>query len=158
MMKEFSFKLTLPVLLFRNYFIFSFSFFSIKEPESDENINFNYIDLHLQSSESPRPFTKNVKKTPNLTRQKVHEMLIEDRLNQLETILPHYTRRRVYETSTITITKVVSNKRNMATLVVKNCIPYGYDLCESQSGNNLRRRSKVARLSNNTGEHGFYFG
>lgn len=85
-------------------------------------------------------------------------MLIEDRLNQLETILPHYTRRRVFETSTITVTKVISNERSMATLIVKNCIPYGFDLCESK--NRQVRRSKVAKLSNSTNTHesGFYFG
>lgn len=64
----------------------------------------------------------------------------------------------MYETSTITVTKVVNNGRNMATLIVKNCIPYGYDLCESKSKNSQARRSKVARLSNKTNENNFYFG
>lgn len=126
------------------------------ENESDENPDYTYLDLHVQSSETPRPFTKNLKKTPQLSKQKIHELLIEDRLNQLETILPHYTRRRVYETSTITVTKVVSNRRSMATLIVKNCIPYGFDLCESKNGK--ARKSKVTRISNKTGESNFYFG
>lgn len=128
------------------------------EIESQETSNYNYPDVHIQSSETPKSFTKNLKKTPNLSRDKIQEMLIEDRLDQLETILPHYTRRRIYETSTITVTKVLSNKRSMATLLVKNCIPYGYDLCESKSMSRQKRKSKVAKFSNNTADNGFYFG
>lgn len=124
--------------------------------ESTENPDFNYIDLQVQSSENPKPFTKNVRKTPQLSKQKIQELLIEDRLDQLETILPHYTRRRIYDTSTITVTKVLSNQRTMATMVVKNCIPYGYDLCESKSRKS--REPKVTRFSNNTSESGFYIG
>ncbi|KAJ8968645.1 hypothetical protein NQ317_015723 [Molorchus minor] len=62
------------------------------------------VDFYVQSSEDQRQFTKNDKRTPHLTKKQIYDMLIEDRLDQLETILPHYTRRRVFETSTITVT------------------------------------------------------
>lgn len=82
-------------------------------------------------------------------------MLIEDRLDQLETILPNYHRRRTYETSTIYVTKTIINRRNMATLVVKNCIPIGYDVCGTK---NKHRRSKLAKTPKDEEEDRFYFG
>ncbi|VEN48387.1 unnamed protein product [Callosobruchus maculatus] len=109
----------------------------------------------LAPSEVPLYSSRKNTKTPNLSGKKVYDMLIEDRLDQLETILPHYVRRRVYQTSTITMTKVLNNRRSMATLVVKNCIPPGYQFCVTK---NKKRKSKVAQFTNNSNESLFYFG
>nr|CAH7758213.1 unnamed protein product [Callosobruchus chinensis] len=109
----------------------------------------------LAPSEVPLYSSRKNTKTPNLSGKKVYDMLIEDRLDQLETILPHYVRRRVYQTSTITMTKVLNNRRSMATLVVKNCIPPGYQFCVTK---NKKRKSKVAQFTNNSNESIFYFG
>ncbi|CAH2015072.1 unnamed protein product [Acanthoscelides obtectus] len=109
----------------------------------------------IAPSETPFYSSRKQTKTPNLSGKKVYDMLIEDRLDQLETILPHYVRRRVYQTSTITMTKVLNNKRTMATLTVKNCIPPGYQFCVTK---NKKRKSKVAKFTNNTNESLFYFG
>lgn len=81
-------------------------------------------------------------------------MLIEDRLDQLETLLPHYTRRRTYETTTVTVTRTLSNRRAMATLVPKNCVPQGFSFCTERKKN---RESKVAKFTKDTTEM-FYFG
>ncbi|XP_072397752.1 uncharacterized protein [Diabrotica undecimpunctata] len=121
-----------------------------KKTEDDDYEN--YLN-NLESSETVT-LSKENRKTPELSSKNVYNMLIEDRLDQLETILPHYTRRRTYETSTITVTKVLTNQRTMATLMVKNCIPYGFDLCEVTTAR--KRRSKVARLTNNTNESYFF--
>ena len=113
------------------------------------------------SEDTSRSFQVQAKqRTPPLTHKKIEDMLIEDRLEQLETILPDYTRRRIYETSTITITKVVSNKRSMATLLVQNCVPQGYEVCPRKiiSVKKKKRKSKVARESSNPLERLFYFG
>lgn len=120
-----------------------------EEDEGDYDINH-----FVQASEEPKPFAKGNRQTPFLNRKQIHELLIEDRLDQLETILPHYTRRRVFETSTVTITKVLSNKRSMATLIVKNCVPQGYEVCSPKK---KKRKSKVAQFSNNINES-HYFG
>ncbi|CAH2015074.1 unnamed protein product [Acanthoscelides obtectus] len=53
------------------------------------------------------------------------------------------------------MTKVLNNKRTMATLTVKNCIPPGYQFCVTK---NKKRKSKVAKFTNNTNESLFYFG
>lgn len=111
----------------------------------------NDLEMYIEASEQSRPFDKQ-EKTPTLT-PAVKDMLIEDRLDQLETILPYYTRRRVFETSTITVTKVKSNNRATATLLVKNCIPQGFDLCTPKI---KKRKSRVAEPSNNTDIN--YFG
>ncbi|KAJ8925097.1 hypothetical protein NQ315_001278 [Exocentrus adspersus] len=111
-------------------------------------------DYFVQGSEEPRPFSMGGgKPTPHLTKKQVHELLIEDRLDQLESILPHYTRRRAFETSTVTVTKVLSNKRSMATLIVKNCVPQGYELCAPKR---KKRRSKVARPTVNFNETRYF--
>jgi hypothetical protein len=110
------------------------------------------LDMYVQGSEVPRPFTKQGK-TPALSSEEVKDMLIEDRLDQLESILPQYTRRRVYQTTTITVTKVKSNNRATATLLVKNCVPQGYDLCPPKI---KRRKSKIAKLSNGTIEQNYF--
>ncbi|KAJ8953993.1 hypothetical protein NQ318_004284 [Aromia moschata] len=94
--------------------------------------DFHDVNIYLQSTEDIRPYVKDNRRTPTLSKKQIHEMLIEDRLDQLETVLPHYTRRRVFETSTITITKVISNRRAMATLTVKNCVPQGYEFCSNK--------------------------
>ncbi|XP_018566727.1 uncharacterized protein LOC108907491 [Anoplophora glabripennis] len=122
--------------------------------EEEEDSDYRDINHFVQPSEEPRPSTKGLRQTPYLSNKQIHELLIEDRLDQLETILPHYTRRRTFETSTVTVTKVLSNKRSMATLIVKNCIPQGYELC---SPKRKKRKSKVARFSNNRNEN-HYFG
>ena len=92
-------------------------------------------------------------------------MLIEDRLDQLETILPDYTRRRAYETKTIYVTKTISNRRSMATLVVKNCVPLGYEICPKKSKTSGKtkkkkrdRSSKIARETDRSGEKKFFYG
>ncbi|RZC43267.1 hypothetical protein BDFB_010893 [Asbolus verrucosus] len=110
------------------------------------------LGMYVQSSEEPRPFSKQ-KETPILSQEEVKDMLIEDRLDQLETILPHYTRRRVFQTSTITVTKVKSNNRATATLLVKNCVPQGYDLCPPKV---RQRKSKIVEVSNITLEQNYY--
>ncbi|KAL1517479.1 hypothetical protein ABEB36_001241 [Hypothenemus hampei] len=94
--------------------------------------------------------------TPSMTSHKVQELLIEDRLDQLETILPEYRRRRTYETSTIYVTKTLTDKRAMATLVVKNCVPLGYDVCPKKTSN--RRTHKLAKKPQVSKESLFYFG
>ncbi|KAJ8930914.1 hypothetical protein NQ314_016238 [Rhamnusium bicolor] len=121
--------------------------------EDEEEEDYSGGNLYIQSSEDRRSIVKGNKKTPHLSKKKIHEMLIEDRLDQLETILPHYTRRRTYETSTITVTKVISNRRTMATLIIKNCIPQGYDFCSPKT---RKRKSKVAQLTNNANESNYF--
>ncbi|KAJ3662833.1 hypothetical protein Zmor_007158 [Zophobas morio] len=113
------------------------------------------LGLYLQGSEEPRPFMKQ-SKTPTLSSDEIKDMLIEDRLDQLETILPQYTRRRVYQTTTVTVTKVKSNNRATATLLVKNCIPQGYDVCPPKT--KQRRSSKIAKVTNKTAEQNNYYG
>ncbi|XP_057653676.1 uncharacterized protein LOC130892320 [Diorhabda carinulata] len=119
----------------------------------DVDYHSTYVN-NLESSETVT-LSKENRKTPELFTNNVNNMLIEDRLDQLETILPHYTRRRTYETSTITVTKVLSNRKTMATLLAKNCIPYGFDLCESKT---RKRQSKIAKFSNDSVEERYYFG
>lgn len=131
----------------------------VRDKESRKNIEFeptnrfNELDLYVEGSEEPRPFSKASTKTPTLTSNEIKDMLIEDRLDQLETVLPHYTRRRVYQTSTITVTKVRSNNRATATLLVKNCMPQGFDLCPSSP---KKRKSKVAQFTNSSNESHFF--
>ncbi|EFA00596.1 hypothetical protein TcasGA2_TC003467 [Tribolium castaneum] len=112
------------------------------------------LGMYLQGSEEPRPFMKQ-ENTPQLSPEEVKDMLIEDRLDQLETILPHYTRRRTYQTTTITVTKVKSNNRATATLLVKNCIPQGFELCPPKI-KAKRRKSKIAKASNVTFEQNYF--
>lgn len=108
-------------------------------------------------AEKYRAFDSGAKhQTPSMTPQKVHEMLIEDRLDQLETILPNYHRKRTFETSTMYVTKTLRNKRSMATLVVKNCIPVGFDICGKKRKS--RRTSKIARDALDDDEDQVYFG
>ncbi|KAK9879569.1 hypothetical protein WA026_006637 [Henosepilachna vigintioctopunctata] len=76
--------------------------------------------------------------TPELS--SINELLIEDRLNDLEVILPHYKRRRIYETSTLTVTRVKHDNKITATLLVKNCVPQGYPLCPTKP---KKRKSKM---------------
>lgn len=113
------------------------------------------LGMYLQGSEEPRPFMKQ-ENTPHLSPEEVKDMLIEDRLDQLETILPQYTRRRTYQTTTITVTKVKSNNRATATLLVRNCVPQGYELCPPKV-KAKKRKSKIAKASNDTFEQ-HYFG
>lgn len=121
-----------------------------KERKSDDAEEFG---LFVEGSEDPRPFSKENGKTPRLSSEDVKEMLIEDRLDQLETVLPHYTRRRVYQTTTITVTKVRSNNRATATLLAKNCIPQGFEVCPPPV---KKRKSKVARFTNSSEEEHFF--
>ncbi|KAK5642995.1 hypothetical protein RI129_009162 [Pyrocoelia pectoralis] len=68
-----------------------------------------------------------VRETPVL--EENNNYLIDQRLDQLQGILPYYARIRDYETETITVTKQLSNHRVMATLMVKNCIPRDLQVC-----------------------------
>ncbi|KAH1002245.1 hypothetical protein HUJ04_008350 [Dendroctonus ponderosae] len=99
-----------------------------------------------ESEEEYRSFGSGANRhTPSMTAKKVQEMLIEDRLDQLETILPNYHRKRIFETSTMYVTKTLRNKRSMATLVVKNCIPVGFDICVTLVQGALIEPSRVKR-------------
>ncbi|ENN75142.1 hypothetical protein D910_10224 [Dendroctonus ponderosae] len=110
-----------------------------------------------ESEEEYRSFGSGANRhTPSMTAKKVQEMLIEDRLDQLETILPNYHRKRIFETSTMYVTKTLRNKRSMATLVVKNCIPVGFDICGKKRKS--RRTSKIARDALDDDEDRMYFG
>lgn len=116
----------------------------------NNNKNFNEANksreaaFDVEPSESGRALTK-ILPTPvlNLANTRVKEILIEDRLDHLEEILPHYTRKRNYSTSTITVTKVRYNaNKATATLLVKNCVPPDIAICPKK-----RRRTKDMRLS-----------
>lgn len=96
--------------------------------------------VYIQSGETPRKYDEPSQPTPGLN-SVLKDVLIDDRLKHLEEILPYYTRKRRYETSTITVTKVINNGEPMATLVVKNCIPQGMEVCPKKS---KKRKSKLA--------------
>lgn len=107
-------------------------------------LNEDEILFDVEPSESGRSLRKN-RPTPvlNLSNSKIREILIEDRLDQLEEILPHYTRKRNYETSTITVTKVLYNSnKQTATLLVKNCVPPDIAICPKR-----RRKTKDLQFS-----------
>lgn len=70
--------------------------------------------------------------TPALEKDAVDRVLIEDRLDHLAEILPHYKRRRVYATSTVTVTKVIDDYYVTATLVARNCVPHDVPLCSKR--------------------------
>lgn len=97
--------------------------------------------VYIQSGESSRNYENSALPTPELNPSLLKDVLIDDRLKHLEEILPYYTRKRRFETSTITVTKVVDSGEPMATLVVKNCIPQGMEVCPKKS---KKRKSKVA--------------
>lgn len=99
-------------------------------------------DSYIESAESETTFEESTKSTPSLDQRSASNVLIDERLEHLEQILPYYTRRRELETSTITVTKVVNGGEPMATLVVKNCIPQGMEICPKKS---KKRKSKVGR-------------
>ncbi|KAF7269804.1 hypothetical protein GWI33_017173 [Rhynchophorus ferrugineus] len=103
----------------------------------DLQVTFEGLESSEQESEENEEYRSLV--TPKLSSHKIKEILIEDRLSHLETLLPEYKRRKIFETSTIYVTKTISNRRQMATLVVKNCIPVGYEICQSKK---QKRRSK----------------
>lgn len=111
----------------------------------------NILDFYIETSENPKSFSQQ-SYTPSLTKDGIQEMLIEDRLDQLESILPHYTRRRLYETTTVTVTKVKDDNIVTATLLAKNCVPQGYPLCPPKS---KKRKSKVAQWAESSSEN-FY--
>lgn len=105
--------------------------------------NDDEILFDIEPSESGRTLRKIIQ-TPvlNLSNSKVKEILIEDRLDHLEEILPHYTRKRNYETSTITVTKVLYNSnKQTATLLVKNCVPPDIAICPKR-----RRKTKDLKV------------
>lgn len=102
------------------------------------------ITFDIEASESGRALT-NILPTPvlNLSNTKLRELLIEDRLDHLEEILPHYKRKRIYETSTITVTKVRYNaNKATATLLVKNCVPPDIAICPKR-----RRKTKDFQIA-----------
>ncbi|KAF5269502.1 hypothetical protein FQA39_LY08691 [Lamprigera yunnana] len=68
---------------------------------------------------------ESVQETPFLE-SKIKDILIEQRLDHLKNILPYYGANN-YETETITVTRQLTNKKKMATLVVTNCIPKDID-------------------------------
>lgn len=93
------------------------------------NNNYHSFDTLIEGSEVSKKFNP-LSKTPMLKNSsKVTELLIEDRLDHLEDILPHYTRSRVYQTKAITLTRQLLSDNTMATLVVKNCIPINVPIC-----------------------------
>lgn len=96
--------------------------------------------VYIESGEKQRNYDDPTLPTPGLN-SALKDILIDDRLKHLEEILPYYTRKRRYETSTITVTKVVNSGEPMATLVVKNCIPQGIEVCPKKS---KKRKSKLA--------------
>lgn len=100
----------------------------------------NVVYLESSTTESQRSYDDPTLPTPGLNSD-LKDVLIDDRLKHLEEILPYYTRKRRYETSTITVTKVVNSGEPMATLVVKNCIPQGMEICPKKT---KKRKSKVA--------------
>lgn len=104
-------------------------------------------DEHLEASENARAFVR-AAPTPFLS-PSIRHILIEDRLDHLQEILPYYTRRKTYETSTITVTKVRNANKVTATLLAQNCVPAGIDVCPPKK---KRRKSKVANYSNTTEE------
>ena len=99
-------------------------------------------DVLVEPSESPDIDATDIA-TPVLSRANLRETWIEDRLDHLEQVLPGYTRRRVFETSTITVTKTRSNNRDMATLLVKNCVPYGVEICPGKVKKRAGTKQKV---------------
>lgn len=96
--------------------------------------------IYLESGEASRNYDPTTP-TPGLN-SNLKDVLIDDRLKHLEEILPYYTRKRRYETSTITVTKVVNSGEPMATLIVKNCIPQGIEICPPKK--TKKRKSKLA--------------
>lgn len=90
-------------------------------------------EISLQSSEVKISTTPRYMQTPSLLPSKIQDLLIEDRLDQLEQVLPHYTRRRVYQTSTVTVTKFHNYNLATATLMVRNCIPQGIEVCPDKT-------------------------
>ncbi|XP_066155309.1 uncharacterized protein [Euwallacea fornicatus] len=119
-------------------------------------VSFDRLEPSEPTKEDDPPSGRAFSSTPGITPQKIKELLIEDRLDHLESILPDYHRRRSYETSTMYVTKTLTNRRSMATLVVKNCVPVGYDICPK--GPKRRRHSKIARRPHKADETRFYFG
>lgn len=112
-------------------------------------------DFYIEPAEAP-PREDSSRATPNLNNQHLlRDILIDDRLGHLEEILPYYSRRKAYETSTITVTKVVSSGEPMATLVVKNCIPQGIEICPKKT---KKRKSKVGTYENTSSFKDQYYG
>lgn len=99
-------------------------------------------EVLVEPSESPRIGATSTE-TPLLSHASLKEVWIEDRLDHLEQVLPGYTRRRVFETSTITITKTRSDNRDTATLIVKNCVPYGVEICPRKEKKRTGAKQKV---------------
>lgn len=133
----------------------------VKDPEDYEQRNLAHDDdeeedeePEVEASENARAFIR-VTPTPILN-PSIRHILIEDRLDHLQEILPYYTRRKTYETSTITVTKVRNVHKVTATLVVKNCVPAGVDVCPPNK--KKRRKSKVGNFSNITEQFNEFFG
>lgn len=99
-------------------------------------------EINIEGSEESSNLENLSKQTPILNISSIKEVLIEDRLDHLQSILPYYTRPKVYQTKTITVTKQMDNNRVRATLMVKNCIPRGIPLCERIENNNQKRKTK----------------
>lgn len=113
-------------------------------------------DFYIEPAEAETPREDRTRPTPNLDNQQLlRDILIDDRLGHLEEVLPYYSRRKTYETSTITVTKVLNSGEPMATLVVKNCIPQGIEICPKK---NKKRKSKVGSHENGSSFKDQYYG
>lgn len=103
------------------------------------------INIEIEGGETARVVTK-ISQTPplNLSETKIRDILIEDRLDHLEGILPYYKRRKLFQTSTLTVTKVRYNSNKAtATLIVKNCVPPDIAICP----NKKKRKTKEMRFN-----------
>lgn len=112
------------------------------KPKTTRNQN---INIEIEGGETARVVTK-ISQTPplNLSETKIRDVLIEDRLDHLEAILPHYKRRKLYHTSTLTVTKVRYNSNKAtATLLVKNCVPPDIAVCPKKK----KRKTKEMRFN-----------
>lgn len=92
--------------------------------------------VQVQSSEERYPSVDS-KTTPNIK----EAILIEDRLDHLEKVLPHYSRKKAYKTSTLTVTKTKFRNGPTATLLVHNCVPEGVEICPSGVQNKYKSSS-----------------
>ncbi|KAF5278139.1 hypothetical protein FQR65_LT03655 [Abscondita terminalis] len=126
--------------------------YNIRKKDIDHDIRKEYYVLHRNDDENKRRGNKMIKgdlfgseyldvfeqpyETPTLE-NKIKTILIDQQLDKLEDILPHYTRIKHYETETITVTKQLLNNRVMATLMVKNCVPQDVNICPPSRGKNL---------------------
>lgn len=104
--------------------------------DEDEEVNEATPELHARKLIKP-------------SAEKMNDLLIEDRLDRLEDMLPHYTRMRVYQTSTITVTRTRTARMATATLMVKNCVPDGIDYCKKRQKTTTNTTNKKKKKKTN---------